>query len=139
MNIVRAECVLKMEFRHLSEAPARQLLSEIEGIAKRVSTSFPNAKPITVNQINAYPGLNTDPANSAVTLACELADGAPVTKVPFGTEAGFFAELGLSTVVIGPGDMASDGHKPDEGISKSELIACCAMMDNILNTLTTDG
>ncbi|WP_293442828.1 acetylornithine deacetylase [Planktotalea sp.] len=139
LNIVPAECVLKMEFRHLSEAPASQLLSEIEGIAKRVSTSFPNAKPIIVKQINAYPGLNMDPANSAVTLACELADGASVTKVPFGTEAGFFAELGLNTVVIGPGDMALDGHKPDEGISKSELIACCAMMDNILNTLTTDG
>jgi acetylornithine deacetylase len=67
-----------------------------------------------------------------------LADGASATKVSFGTEAGFFAELGLSTVVIGPGDMASDGHKPHEGISKSELIACCAMMGNILNTLTTD-
>ncbi|WP_439139584.1 peptidase dimerization domain-containing protein [Planktotalea sp.] len=53
LNIEPAECVLKMEFRHLSEAPARQLLSEIEGIAKRVSNSFPNAKPITVNQINA--------------------------------------------------------------------------------------
>ncbi|EDZ43902.1 hypothetical protein RB2083_3417 [Rhodobacteraceae bacterium HTCC2083] len=38
-----------MEFRHPSEAPARQLLSEFEGIAKRVRTSFPNAKPITVN------------------------------------------------------------------------------------------
>ena len=106
LNIEPAECVLKMEFRHLSEAPAPQLLSEIEGIAKRVSNSFPNAKPITVNQINAYPRLNTDPANSAVTLAFELADGASATKVSFGTEAGFFAELGLSTVVIGPDDMA---------------------------------
>jgi acetylornithine deacetylase len=64
-----------------------------------------------------------------------MAGNTDTTKVPFGTEAGFFAELGLSTVVIGPGDMASDGHKADEGLSKSELVACDDMMSNILGCL----
>ncbi|KAG1648303.1 Tetracycline repressor protein class A [Nymphon striatum] len=48
---------------------------------------------------------------------------------------GFFAELGLTTVVIGPGDMAHDGHKPDEGLSKSELTICDEMMGSILAEL----
>jgi acetylornithine deacetylase len=64
-----------------------------------------------------------------------MAGNLGITKVPFGTEAGFFAELGLKTVVIGPGDMASDGHKPNEGLTKSDLFACDAMMENISNAL----
>jgi acetylornithine deacetylase len=39
--------------------------------------------------------------------------------------------------VIGPGDMARDGHKADEGVDLSELAACDAMMDRILTDLST--
>lgn len=53
-----------------------------------------------------------------------MACGFGTKKVPFGTEAGFFAKTGLRTVVVGPGNMASDGYKPDECLSKSDLTAC---------------
>ena len=45
-------------------------------------------------------------------------------KVAFGTEAGFFANIGLRTVVIGPGSMDSDGHQPDEGNYINQLRKC---------------
>ncbi len=75
-----------------------------------------------------------------VSCARALAAGTKVTKVAFGTEAGFFAALDLPTVVIGPpGDMARDGHKPDEGgLDLSDLAACDAMMGGrILADLTS--
>lgn len=55
--------------------------------------------------------------------------------MPFGTEAGFFANLGLTTVVIGPGNMAIDEHQPDEGLSKIDLVTCDVMLNNILGEL----
>ena len=91
---------------------------------------------IVVEAVNAYPGLDTSPSDAAVSWAEQMSGGQKKTKVSFGTEAGFFAELGLSTVVTGPGDMASDGHKPDEGLSKSELDACDTMMSNVLSALS---
>ena len=135
LNIVPEEVRLMMEFRHLAKTPAQTIKGEIETIAAQVSKAYPAATPITVTRANAYPGLEIDPSGGAVTWASSLAGGTATTKVPFGTEAGFFADLGLNTVVIGPGDMGSDGHQPDEGLSKAELGACDAMMDRILAAL----
>lgn len=135
LNIVPEYTQLDMEFRHLVETPADDIQREIENVAKRVSDAYQHASPIIVEAINAYPGLNTDPSDMTVVWANKMAGSFGTTKVPFGTEAGFFAELGLSTVVIGPGNMESDGHKPDEGLDKSELNTCGVMMDNILDVL----
>ncbi len=135
LNIVPDSAQLDLEFRHLAETPAHDIQRKIEAVAQQVSAEFPSVPPIKVEAINAYPGLNTDPADVAVARADKLAGNMGTTSVPFGTEAGFFAELGLNSVVIGPGDMASDGHKPDEGLDKTELSACDAMMDRILCAL----
>jgi acetylornithine deacetylase len=40
--------------------------------------------------------------------------------VSFGTDAGYFSSVGLSTVVFGPGSI-SRAHKPDEYIETDEL------------------
>lgn len=135
LNIVPDSAQIDMEFRHLAQTPADHIQQAIEDVAKRVSDTYPTVAPITVDRINAYPGLQIDPSNEAVLWASELAGGRETSKVPFGTEAGFFANLGLSTVVIGPGDMALDGHKPDEGLSKTDLSACDAMMGQIMDAL----
>ena len=58
------------------------------------------------------------------------------TKVAFGTEGGLFQEqLGLPTVVCGPGSM-EQGHKPDEFIAASELAACDRFLSALVDRLT---
>lgn len=136
LNIVPAETQLDMEFRHLFETPALEIRSEIDAIAQSVSEQFFPGGDIKVEQINAYPGLNTSMDDKSVNWLCDLAGGAKTTRVSFGTEAGVFAQLGLSTLVIGPGDMASDGHKPDEGLDMSDLVACDVMLSEVLNSLS---
>ena len=136
LNIVPDHAQIDMEFRHLAEVSAADIQQEIEAVAQWVSRAYPSIPTVTVEAVNAYPGLNMHPTDESVVRADQLAGRFGLTKVPFGIEAGFFAELGLKTVVIGPGDMASDGHKPDEGLSKAELSACEAMTSNILNALT---
>lgn len=83
-------------------------------------------------EVNAYFGLGTLPEAPVVTWAQQLTSGTVITKVAFGTEAGFFANLGLPVVVIGPGDMAADGHQPDEELNQAELVCCDAFMDRLL-------
>ena len=135
LNIVRDNAQLDMELRHLIDTSAGDIQHEIEGIAMQVSDAYPQASPITVELINAYPGLQNDPSDVTVLWATKLAEAIGSTKVPFGTEAGFFANLGLTTVVIGPGNMAIDGHQPDEGLSKIDLVTCDVMLNNILGEL----
>lgn len=135
LNMIPDRVRMAMEFRHLVQTPAAEILRDIETVARQVSDAYPAVPPLTVAVVNAYPGLDTDPSDAAVALALKLADSSGTTKVSFGTEAGYFADLGLTTVVIGPGDMETDGHKPDEGLHKAQLAACDAMMDRVLNYL----
>ncbi len=138
LNIVPDQAVVEFEYRHLAVDPAAEILQRIEqaatGIASRYQSDFPGAR-IDVDQYNAYPGLAVEADSDVVSLAQQLAQSNRVTKVPYGTEAGYFAGLGIATVVCGPGSMEGQGHKPDEYLELSELVACDAMMDRILAQL----
>lgn len=136
LNIVPDRAELEMEFRHIAAHSAAGIRADIDAMAERVSQAFPQVPPIKVEEVAAYPGLNAQADDPATRWAQEFAGTVGTTKVAFGTEAGFFAGLGIDTVVIGPGDMAADGHKPDEGLDVSELAACDAMMDRILAALS---
>ena len=50
--------------------------------------------------------------------------------VSFGTEAGLFQEIGISTVVCGPGSI-EQAHKVDEYIKLDELKKCLNLLEGI--------
>jgi acetylornithine deacetylase len=95
---------------------------------------FPDAS-IKLDEGAAYPGLETPADAPVVKQAQALADRVGTIKVPFGTEAGFFAGLGIPTVVCGPGSMEGQGHKPDEFLRVDQLAACDAMLERLIDTL----
>lgn len=138
LNIVPEQAVVDFEYRHLAEDPTEEILSRILAAAERVSLNyrarFPGAG-IDVNRYNAYPGLSVSEASDVVSQAKRMAQTNGVTKVPYGTEAGYFSALGIPTVVCGPGSMEGQGHKADEYLELSELVACDAMMDRLLDEL----
>ena len=66
--------------------------------------------------------------------ACELVSSLTGDNsrevVSFGTEAGLFQEIGISTVVCGPGSI-EQAHKVDEFIELSELKKCLTFLNGI--------
>ena len=52
--------------------------------------------------------------------------------VSFGTEAGLFQEIGMSTVVCGPGSI-DQAHKIDEFIELDELKKCLIFLEGVKN------
>lgn len=52
--------------------------------------------------------------------------------VPFGTEAGIIQELGLSTIIFGPGSI-SQAHKPNEYITINQFEKFDIFLQNIFN------
>ena len=81
------------------------------------------------------PAFSAAPEEPAVRLAQRLAASRQTTLVAFGTEAGFLSELGIPTVVCGPGSMVDQGHKPDEYISQAQLLKCSKMLARAVNHL----
>ena len=55
--------------------------------------------------------------------------------VSFGTEAGLFQEIGISTVVCGPGSI-EQAHKVDEFIELNELKKCLKFLEGIKKNST---
>ncbi|QBF30211.1 acetylornithine deacetylase [Thalassococcus sp. S3] len=139
LNIVPDRAEVTFEYRHLAADRPADILARIKRAGRKVQKMHAklgsNAR-IDIDQYNAYPGLDVAPSDLVVSDVQRLAQTNETVKVAFGTEAGFFSELGIPTVVCGPGSMAGQGHKADEFISCEQLAACDAMMDRILGELT---
>ncbi|MCI5096041.1 MAG: acetylornithine deacetylase [Rhodobacteraceae bacterium] len=139
LNIVPDRAELTFEYRHLAADRGQEILDHITAAADRVGCKYQAQFAqacVEVEQYNAYPGLEVADTDAVVPYAQKLAQRNTTTKVAFGTEAGFFSELGIPTVVCGPGSMEGQGHKPDEYLELGELAACDAMMDRILKDLS---
>ena len=52
-------------------------------------------------------------------------------KVSYGTEAGLFKQMGVPTVILGPGDIA-EAHRPNEFVALEQLAQCETFMGRIL-------
>ncbi len=124
VNMVPAEAYVEFEFRHLPADTPDVVLNKIQFAMKNaVECMQHEAAGCKTTEINAYPGLHIDPSHDAVKCVQALTSNQRISKVDYGTEAGFFAAMGIPTLVCGPGNMAQ-GHQPDEFIESDELFAC---------------
>lgn len=134
LNIVPDHAVLEYEVRFMPGRDPGDIFARIETLIdterRRLQAAAPEAD-IVVEELSAYPALDTNIADPATLLVARMAqDTQPATTVAFGTEAGLYAQAGIPTLVCGPGDMAR-GHKADEWIGLGELAAASAMMDRL--------
>lgn len=60
------------------------------------------------------------PATAPLVAACERLTGHAAGAADFGTEGPFLRQLGMETVILGPGDIAQ-AHKPDEYLALDRI------------------
>lgn len=135
LNIVPERAEMRFELRHLVGDDPDLIEQGIRAAAERVGESYGKAASIHIETLTTYPGLDTKADAEVVVEALRLSETS-TTKVGFGTEAGFFDALGISTVVCGPGSMAGQGHKADEYLLVSQLNACEAMLARLLTSMS---
>ncbi|MDB9794990.1 M20/M25/M40 family metallo-hydrolase, partial [bacterium] len=92
---------------------------------------FPNAS-IKKKIIGEVIGFDRDEKSNACELVSSLTGDNTREVVSFGTEAGLFQEIGISTVVCGPGSI-EQAHKVDEFIILDELKKCLNLLEGIKN------
>lgn len=138
LNIVPAECEFDFEVRALPGFDAHEVADELQSYADtdllpRMRSVQPDTD-ILLQPLNTYPGLATPPDSQAARLVAFLSGSTAFGTVPFGTEGGLFDQVGIPTVVCGPGSM-DQGHKPDEFITLDQLTACDAMLARLAGYL----
>jgi acetylornithine deacetylase len=142
LNIVPKDCSFLWEIRYLPQDDVDALFAEVVAYAR--NKLEPELKAIdpacgfAFTQISEFPGLATDDRAGVVELAKALTGANRVQKVAFGTEAGLFSELGIPTIVCGPGSI-EQAHKPNEFIALSQIGLCEAFMERLLQRVKVGG
>jgi acetylornithine deacetylase len=138
VNIVPNRAVVDWEIRSLAGDDVAALIARVQAGADAVLSplraDFPEAD-IRIERQWDYPGLNTRTDAEVVRFVKGLTGANGTMKVAFGTEGGLFdAQLGVPTVICGPGSMAQ-GHKPDEYVSAEQLTRCDALLAALVDRL----
>jgi acetylornithine deacetylase len=138
LNIVPESCQVDFELRYIARDDPDDIIGRLRRAADRIAAKGALVAPeaaITIDIVNAYPGLDTPPDSEAVAFVKSLIGANETIKVAFGTEGGLFSrDVGTATVVCGPGSMAQ-GHKADEYVTIEQLGRCDQMLDNLLERL----
>lgn len=134
LNIVPDVAELLFEIRYLAADRIDDFEADLAALVAQVEQDHKGAV-IEIDGLTSYPGLDVKPDADCVKFMQRISGKNGVTKVAYGTEAGFFDAIGIPTVVCGPGSMEGQGHKADEYILTSELEACDAMLVRLLEDL----
>ena len=135
-NVIADQCVVDWELRPVIPEDGEFVNKNIEAYAKNILLPemrkvYPKAN-IEKEIIGEIIGFTKEEKSDAVNLICNLTGDNSRDAVSFGTEAGLFQELGISTVVCGPGSI-EQAHKIDEFVSFEQLKKCLDLLIKINN------
>ena len=133
-NVIADKCHVEWETRPVVKEDGIFLNQEIDKYANEVLLPemrkvFTNSR-ITKKIIGEVAGFNRVLNSEACEFVSSLTGDNSREVVSFGTEAWLFQEIGISTVVCGPGSI-EQAHKVDEFIELSELKKCIKFLDGI--------
>ena len=133
-NVIADKCHVNWETRPVVKEDGVFLNQEIDKYSNEVllpemKKVFPDAS-IEKDIIGEIVGFDREDKSDACELISNLTGDNSRQVVSFGTEAGLFQEIGISTVVCGPGSI-DQAHKIDEFIILDELKKCLNLLDGI--------
>ena len=135
-NVIADKCHVNWETRPVNKEDGIFLNKEIDNYAN--NHLFPEMKKIYPNSsirkdiIGEIIGFNRVNDSKACEFVSSITGDNEREVVSFGTEAGLFQEIGISTVVCGPGSI-EQAHKIDEFIELSEIKKCLSFLNGVKN------
>jgi acetylornithine deacetylase len=137
-NVLAGSCSFDWDLRPVRRSDVEHVAAALadyeRGAVAQMRAVAPQAG-ITTTTVGAVDGLEPRDGSPALALARVLLDHPPVDVVPFGTEAGLFAEAGIPAIVCGPGSI-DVAHQPDEHIPVAQLEDCLAMLERLTDHLS---
>jgi len=133
-NVIADQCSVDWELRPVLPEDGVFVNKNMDAYAKDVLLPemrkvYPKAD-IKKEIIGEIIGFNKEEESEAINLVCNLTGDNSREVVSFGTEAGLFQEIGISTVVCGPGSV-EQAHTIDEFVSYEQLKKCLALLIQI--------
>ncbi len=117
-NRICAKCELQIDLRPLPGMDLDELRAELSA---RLHTLLQDSE-LTLEMESSFDGIPAmeTPEEAAIVQAAEELTGERSISVSFGTEGPYFTELGMETIILGPGDI-DQAHQPDEYLSEDRI------------------
>ena len=132
-NVIADKCHVNWETRPVNKEDGIFLNSEIDKYAEKLLSEMKKKYPdasIKKKIIGEIIGFNRVNNSKACEFVSSITGDNSREVVSFGTEAGLFQEIGISTVVCGPGSI-EQAHKIDEFIELSEIKKCLTFLEGV--------
>jgi len=133
-NVVPKDCEFSFDMRVLPNASPDALYQEIRSYAEALAREMQAVDPesrIDLVWASQTIGLAAAETDAIVQWAMQLSQNPTVGKVSYGTEAGLFQQMGVPSVICGPGDIAQ-AHRPNEFVALEQLAQCETFMNRIV-------
>ncbi len=135
-NVIADKCHVNWETRPVIKEDGIFLNNEIDKFTKEILLpemkkiySESSIKKYIIGEITGFDRISN---SEACEFVSSITGDNSREVVSFGTEAGLFQEIGISTVVCGPGSI-KQAHKIDEFIKLSEIKKCISFLDGVKN------
>jgi acetylornithine deacetylase len=135
-NRICPECVLHIDLRPLPGMDLQELREELHRKVLDALTGT-GIKTRFESLFDGVPAMET-PASAPIIQLTEKLTGHTSEAVAFATEAPYLSQLGMETVVMGPGDI-DQAHQPDEYLALNRLKPTINILQQVVNTVCIKG
>lgn len=138
-NVIPGHCSVDWEMRPVQRADAafvkEAMTAYVDDTLRPAMRAVSTTADISTRVVGEVDGLEPVTESEAVRIVSELTGANTADVVSFGTEAGLYQGLGISTVVCGPGSI-EQAHKPDEFITRDQLGKALSTLTDLIPRLT---
>ena len=140
-NVIADKCRVDWELRPVVKKDGEFVNNQMDKFANKIllpemKKIFPGSA-IRKEVIGEIIGFDRIENSEASEFISNLTGDNSKEVVSFGTEAGLFQEIGISTVVCGPGSI-EQAHKIDEFITLEQIKKCLILLDSINKNSSTN-
>jgi len=142
VNTVPADCEFSFEYRNLPTVDTAPIIGRIKEFAQ--NTLLPMMKSehagaaIDFELLASAPTLDASEQAAITQLVRSLTQDRATRKVAYGTEAGLFQQMGIPSVLCGPGNI-EQAHKANEYVTLEQLALCEDFVRKLIVSMQLPG
>lgn len=128
-NRICASCELQIDLRPLPGMVLQELHDELVQRLERLMSD----SELRLEIITPFPGIPSmeTAADSEIVRIAEQLTGHTASSVAFGTEAPYLQQLGMETLILGPGDI-DQAHQPNEFIGLERIQPMVGLLQGLI-------
>jgi len=138
LNIIPEHAEFSMEWRNIPADDPRRDVERLQAyIAAHIEPAMKRVDPACGFSYRIWldmPRLDLRADHELTNVVKQITGSNSTGKVSYGTEAGFYQEFGIPTIVCGPGDIAQ-AHQPDEFVARTQLDECDVFIRRLADRL----